>query len=66
MTDFMDKDSVEIGKSFGRYEATSEAIRAFDEGRIEEWIEYVRPKTFEEWEEYKKEHPEPFWPDNPL
>lgn len=39
----------EVGKSLGRYESTEEALRFHAEGRIEEWIEAIRPKSAEEW-----------------
>lgn len=38
-----------------------DAQKAYDEGRIEEWLEYHRPKTSEDWEEYYSRVPNPEW-----
>lgn len=46
----------EVGHSFGLYASSSEAIAAYEQGEIDLWIEYQRPKTFEEWEAFEKKH----------
>jgi hypothetical protein len=55
------KHGYEIGLSFGKYETAAEAQEAFDNGEIEEWLEFQRPKTMTGWDEYYKAHPEPKW-----
>lgn len=47
---------MDVGADLGRYEAESEAQRAFDMGEIELWLEHYRPKTIEEWQEYEARH----------
>ena len=47
---------MQIGKSIGIYEANKEAREAYAEGKIDWWIEKVRPKTIEEWEAWKAEN----------
>jgi len=47
---------IDVGKSLGAYEVEEEAREAYAEGKIEWWIEKVRPKTIEEWEEWEKQN----------
>lgn len=62
--DFFDtistKGAYEVGYSTGRYYKESEAIKAYDMGEIDQWIDYVRPKSMEEWEEWEAAHEEGF------
>lgn len=51
---------VHIGKSIGAHEHYQEAVRAYELGEIDLWIEYHRPKTWEEWEAWNEEHGEDF------
>lgn len=50
------KHGVEVGKSFGQYETSEEAQRAFDAGEIELWLEWQRPKTEEDWNAFYEKH----------
>lgn len=50
------KEGLDIGKSLGRYEAESEAARAFEAGEIEFWLAWSKPKTLDEWETWDAEH----------
>lgn len=62
--DFFDgmapETAYEIGESMGRYKAEVEAAKAFDMGEIDQWIEYITPKTWEDWEAWHKENGEGF------
>ena len=64
MVDYDDElnieDHKEIFYSLGRYHAELEALNAFNAGEIEEWIEYITPKSLEEWEEWEKKYGEDF------
>lgn len=50
-------DEFYIGKDFGAYETSEEAIRAYEAGEIDLWIETVRAKTIPEWEAFEAKHP---------
>ena len=43
------KHGVSVGESFGLYEAQRQALRAHQMGEIELWLQYVVPKTMEDW-----------------
>jgi hypothetical protein len=45
-----------VGESVGSYETSSEAIRAYDAGEIDLWIDLMRPKTSEAWDTWEAEH----------
>lgn len=51
-------DEFYIGMDFGAYETTEEAIRAYDAGEIDLWVELMRPKTGAEWKAFDAKHPE--------
>lgn len=52
----LDEASYDIGHSFGCYETSESATRAFEMGEIELWIDYHRPKTMEGWTEWEEGH----------
>lgn len=62
--DFFDtispKGAYDIGDSMGRYRTEMEAINAYEMGEIDQWIEYVRPKSLEAWDEWDASHEEGF------
>ena len=62
--DFFDtistKGAYDIGDSMGRYRTEMEAIKAYEMGEIDQWIEYVRPKSLEAWDEWEAAHEEGF------
>lgn len=45
-----------VGYSSGLYHLSTEAIKAYDNGEIDLWIEYQRPKSTEEWKEFQEKH----------
>lgn len=47
---------VEVGKSIGAYETAAEALRAYELGEIELWLDYMRPKSSEDWDAWCAEH----------
>lgn len=50
--DYEDLRTDSVSFDLGRCSAEMEAIRAYDLGEIDLWIEHYRAKTMEEWEEY--------------
>lgn len=50
------RHGMDIGISLGLYEAYVEARVAYDAGEIDLWMAFHEPKSFEEWEEWEKEH----------
>lgn len=51
---------VDLGKSLGRFGAEVEAIKAHEMGEIDMYIEWVTPKSLEEWDEWEKKYGEDF------
>lgn len=45
-----------MGYDVGVYDTSEEVRRAYDLGMIEEWLDYQKPRTVEEWAEFKKMH----------
>ena len=45
-----------VGESIGHYQIADEARKAYDEGKIEWWLEKQRPKTLEEWDKWREEN----------
>lgn len=58
----IDDRSYEIGHSVGRFHAEMSAIKAYEMGEIDLWIEHHRPKSIEGWREWEKDHPRPEYP----
>lgn len=50
------KHGQDVGESIGAYATSSEAIRAYEAGEIDLWIEMMRPKSIEEWDIFDKKH----------
>lgn len=46
----------DVGHSYGLYEAQMEAILAYEAGDIDLWIEYIRPKSMEDWDAFHEKH----------
>lgn len=47
---------MDVGISMGTYEANERALNAWDAGEIALFIEYIRPKTCKEWQEFEIRH----------
>lgn len=50
------KHGYDVGESMGEYKVSSEAIRAYEAGDIDLWIEYMRPKSQEDWDAFHETH----------
>lgn len=51
---------MDLGKDLGRYDAETEAIKAHEMEETDMYIEWVTPKTMEEWEEWREKYGEGF------
>lgn len=49
-------EAYEIGDAMGRHRTEEQAIRAHAAGEIDLWVEFVTPKTSEEWDEWESRH----------
>lgn len=47
---------IDIGESLGEYKTVDKARVAYEAGKIEWWLEKMRPKTFKEWEAWEAEN----------
>jgi len=47
---------IDVGESLGEWKTSEKAQRAYDEGKIEWWLEKQRPKTLEEWDAWEAEN----------
>lgn len=52
----IDDESFEIGMSLGAYKRETSAIKAFEMGEIERWVEYHRPKNLDGWAVWNAQH----------
>lgn len=59
-SDMTPEQAYDIGESMGKYVREQEAIKAYEMGEIPQWIEYITPKTWEEWKAWHKENGEGF------
>ena len=50
------KHGYDLGSAMASYEASEQAQVAYDNGEIELWLDWQRPKSFEEWREWEAEH----------
>lgn len=50
------KLGMDIGQSLGSSHTIDEAQRAYDVGEIELFLDWHRPKTMEEWDEYYEKY----------
>lgn len=51
---------MDLGKSLGRFDAETVAIKAHEMGEIDMYIEYITPKTWEEWKAWHEKYGEGF------
>lgn len=49
-------EAYEIGDSMGRYRTEKEATRAYEAGEIDLWIDFIKPKTMEEWDAWEQKN----------
>ena len=54
--DISPKGAYDIGDSMGRYRTEMQALRAYELGEIEMWLEFVEPKSLEEWDEWEAKY----------
>ena len=54
------EEAYEIGRATGRYDAEMSAKKAFELGEIDLWIEWVTPKSWENWEAWHEKYGEDF------
>lgn len=54
------EEAYEIGLGVGKYDVQVEAMRAHEMGEIDLWIEYVTPKSWEDWESWREKYGEDF------
>lgn len=50
------KHGLDVGEGMGAYKAETEAIAAYQAGEIDLWIEFVTPKSMQEWEAFEAQH----------
>lgn len=50
------KHGMDIGRSFGLFDAYMEADRANEAGELQLWLEFHRPKSHEDWNKWEDEH----------
>ena len=51
---------VDLGRSLGRYDAEVQAVKAHEMGEIDLWVEWVTPKSLEDWESWREKYGEDF------
>ena len=54
--DLSPEAAYEIGVGVGKYDVQVEAMKAYEMGEIDLWIEYVTPKSWEDWQGWHEEH----------
>lgn len=54
-----EKHALDIGTSIGRTTAEHEALAAHAAGELDLWLEYIKPKTSEEWDAWRSKHDVP-------
>lgn len=52
---FDEKIAYDVGFSMGQMDLVGKLQKAYEMGEVEELIEHFTPKSFEDWEKYKKE-----------
>jgi hypothetical protein len=50
------KRGLDVGESIGHSRAVHEAIRAYEMGELELWLEAMTPKSMEGWHEWEEKH----------
>lgn len=56
----MTDEAYYIGMAVGRYVAEKSAVKAFEMGETALWVEWVTPKSLEEWDEWHEKYGEDF------
>lgn len=54
------EEAYDIGMAVGRYDAEMSAVKAFEMGETALWVEWVTPKSLEEWDEWHEKYGEDF------
>lgn len=54
------KFGLDLGQSLGKSHTVDEVQRAYDAGEIELYLDWHRPKTLEEWDEYYEKYGKDF------
>lgn len=54
------EEAYDIGMAVGRYDAEMGAKKAFEMGEIDLWVEWVTPKSWEDWESWREKYGEDF------
>ena len=52
------EEGLDTGVAVGKHHAYEEVLQACADGLLDEWLEYQRPKEWEEWKVYDLAHPE--------
>lgn len=53
-------EGMDIGKSIGRFDAEMQAIKAHEMGETDMYIEWVTPKSLEDWKAWREKYGEDF------
>ena len=59
-SDLTPEQAFDIGEATGKYLREQELIKAYEMGEIDQYIEFITPKTWEDWEAWHEEHEEGF------
>ena len=54
------EEAYDIGAAVGRYDAEMSAVKAFEMGETTLWVEWVTPKSWSEWEDWREKYGEDF------
>lgn len=54
------EEAYDTGAAVGRYDAEMSAVKAFEMGEIDLWVEWVTPKSWEEWKDWREKYGEDF------
>lgn len=54
------EEAYDIGMAVGRYDTEMGAKKAFEMGEIDLWVEWVTPKSLEDWESWREKYGEDF------
>lgn len=51
---------MDLGRSLGRYDTEVQAVKAHEMGEIDLWVEWVTPKSLEDWGAWREKYGEDF------
>ena len=54
------EEAYDLGRSTGRYDTEMSAKKAFELGEIDLWVEWVTPKSWEDWGAWREKYGEGF------